>query len=53
MVGGKLTVDYGGTVPQYGTVTSEYGKLTLAMLIGLDYDNPLWEDLLNGFFRCR
>lgn len=47
VVGGKLTVDYGGTVPQYGTVTSEYGKLTLAMLIGLDYDNPLWEDLLN------
>jgi len=47
VVNGKLTVDYGGTIPTYGTVTSEYGKLTLAMLIGLDYDNPLWEDLLN------
>ena len=47
VVDGKLTVESVGEIPVYGTTTSEYGTLTLAMLIGLDYDNPLWNDLLN------
>ncbi len=35
------------TMPTYGTVTSKYGKLTLVQLMGIPYDDPLWEDLLN------
>ena len=34
-------------MPIYETVTSTQGALTLAMLKDLDFDNPLWEDLLN------
>lgn len=33
--------------PLYGTITSELGELTLAMLMDLEYDDPMWEDLLN------
>lgn len=34
-------------MPQYVTVTSEYGKLNLIQLKDLAYDDPLWDDLLN------
>ncbi|MCX4312783.1 MAG: glycoside hydrolase family 3 C-terminal domain-containing protein [Clostridia bacterium] len=34
-------------MPIYNTVTSEYGELKLVQLMGLDYDNALWKDLLN------
>ncbi len=37
----------GVEAPTYGTVTSELGQLTLAMLMDVEYDDPLWEDLLN------
>lgn len=47
VVNGELKVDNGGIVPKTGEITAEAGELSLAMLIGLDFDNPLWEDLLN------
>lgn len=31
----------------YGTITSEFGQLSLIQLFDLDYDAPMWEDLLN------
>lgn len=34
-------------MPTTGTVTFEGGKLTIAMLMELAYDDPKWEDLLN------
>ena len=34
-------------MPVYGTDTSEFGHLVLAQLYGLDYEDPLWDDLLN------
>lgn len=34
-------------MPVYDTVTSEYGKLSLIQLMGIPYDDPLWQDLLN------
>lgn len=34
-------------MPIYGTDTSEFGHLMLVQLKGLDYEDPLWEDLLN------
>ena len=37
----------GVEAPTYGTVTSELGELTLAMLMDVGYDDPLWDDLLN------
>lgn len=37
----------GDIAPVYGTQTSEYGRLNLAMMTELEYDNPLWSDLLN------
>ena len=37
----------GVEAPIYGEVTSELGQLTLAMLMDVEYDDPLWEDLLN------
>ncbi len=40
-------VKEGDTMPLYGTVTSELGELTLAMLMEFGYDDPIWEDLLN------
>ena len=36
-----------GDTPTYGTVTSSLGELTLAMLMDLEYDAPMWDDLLN------
>ena len=36
-----------GEKPIYGTVTSSLGKLKLAMLMDLEYDDPMWDDLLN------
>ena len=47
IVNGELKVDNGGTLPKTGEITAEAGELSLAMLIGLDFDNPLWDDLLN------
>lgn len=34
-------------MPVFETVTSESGELMLADLIGADFDDPRWEDLLN------
>lgn len=36
----------GDEMPLYDTVGS-YGQLTLAMLKNLEYDDPMWEELLN------
>lgn len=33
-------------MPKYNTV-GKYGKLTLAMLMGKEYDDPMWDELLN------
>ncbi|MBP5242333.1 MAG: glycoside hydrolase family 3 C-terminal domain-containing protein, partial [Clostridia bacterium] len=37
----------GSTMPVYGEINSELGELTLAMLRGKSFDDPLWESLLN------
>ena len=37
----------GVEAPIYGTITSELGELTLAMLMDVEYDDPMWQDLLN------
>ncbi|MCH5351451.1 MAG: glycoside hydrolase family 3 C-terminal domain-containing protein [Clostridiales bacterium] len=42
-----IEVNPDAVLPTYGTVTSPYGKLSLAMLKGVDYDSPYWDDLLN------
>lgn len=34
-------------MPVFETVSKEYGELTLAGLIGTDYDDPRWDALLN------
>ncbi len=34
-------------MPIYNTVTSSLGKLSLIQLIDMEYDDPLWQDLLN------
>lgn len=34
-------------MPKFGEVTSELGKLTLPMMMNLDYDDPTWNDFLN------
>ena len=39
--------DSGKEMPTMGTVTFEGGKLTIAMLMELSYDDPKWDDLLN------
>lgn len=34
-------------MPKFDTISDEYGELTLAGLIGADYDDPRWNALLN------
>lgn len=34
-------------MPEFETVSDEYGELTLAALIGADYDDPRWDALLS------
>ena len=34
-------------MPKYEQVTYEAGTLTIAMLMDLEFDDPLWQDLLN------
>lgn len=34
-------------MPQFETISEEYGELTLAGLIGADYDDPRWDALLS------
>lgn len=43
----KFEADPKAEMPKYGTVTSEYGMLTLIQMKGLPFDDPLWDDLLN------
>ena len=45
--GHEVPVNEGDTLPEYNKVTSPTGRLSLAMMTGLDYDDPLWEHLLN------
>lgn len=47
MYGHPVEAKAGDEMPKYGQVTSSLGKLTLAMLMDLDYDDELWQDLLN------
>lgn len=42
-----VTEDENAEMPKYGKVTYEGGELRLIMLRGLDYDNALWDHLLN------
>lgn len=39
--------DEDASMPEFETVSEEYGELTLAGLIGTDYDDPRWDALLN------
>lgn len=39
--------DESKVMPKYGEITSSNGQLSLIMLKGLPYDNPLWENLLD------
>ena len=41
-----VTEDPEATTPVFDSVDEEYGELSAAMLIGEDYDNPLWGALL-------
>lgn len=34
-------------MPEFETISEEYGELTLASLIGADYDDPRWDALLS------
>lgn len=34
-------------MPEFSTISEEYGELTLAGLIGADYDDPRWDALLS------
>ena len=45
--GEEVVANKDDKMPVYETVTSSQGSLTLAMLKDLEFDNPLWEDLLN------
>ena len=45
--GHEVKVKDGDVMPKYETITSSTGALNLAMLEDYDYNNPLWEDLLN------
>lgn len=44
--GTKIEEDPQAEIPKYNTV-GEYGELTLAMLMDLEYNNPYWEALLD------
>ena len=39
--------DDSATMPETDTVSDEYGELTLAMLIGADYDDERWDALVS------
>ena len=45
--GHEVVVKDGDKMPVYETITSSAGALNLAMMEELDYDDPLWEELLN------
>lgn len=45
--GHEVEADPNDEMPVYNKVTSPQGELTLAMLMDVPYDDPLWEDLLN------
>ena len=45
--GAEVAVKDGDEMPVYGTVTAEEGELALSMLSGLDFNDELWQDLLN------
>ncbi len=45
--GASLKEDPTATIPLENQITSPQGKLTLAMLMRMPYDDPLWEHLLN------
>lgn len=45
--GHEVPVKEGDELPVYNTVTSPTGRLSLAMMTELSYDDPLWEHLLN------
>lgn len=42
-----IEADPEAEMPLYGTVTSEFGRLSLIQLKDLGYDAPMWDDLLN------
>ena len=44
--GHEPEVPEGTEMPVFNTV-GKYGKLTLAMLMGRDYNDPMWDELLN------
>ena len=43
----SIEEDVNATMPLYETVTYEGGALSLIMLMDVDYDNELWDHLLN------
>ncbi len=45
--GKEVEVPEGTEMPAFGKVSEEYGKLSLAMLAGLPYENECWEALLD------
>lgn len=45
--GHEIEVQEGDEMPVYETVTAEEGRLSLAMMIELEYDDEKWQDLLN------
>ena len=44
---GTFEEDPNAKMPNYDTVSSEHGKLTVIQMKGLPYDDPLWEALLD------
>ncbi len=45
--GDEPKAEEGDEMPVYGKVTAASGQLTLAMLMDYDYDDPLWQNLLD------
>ena len=43
---GSLT-DKGEAMPEFDTISETYGRLTMADMIGLEYDDPKWDALLS------
>ncbi|MCY8342153.1 glycoside hydrolase family 3 C-terminal domain-containing protein [Bacillus haynesii] len=43
----SYTEDKDAVMPETGVISKEYGKLNAAMFIGRDYDDKLWDVLLN------
>lgn len=42
-----IEIDENAKMPKYRSVTSPIGELTLASMMDKEFDDPLWEDLLN------